>query len=126
MAIVLSGAYETKIEHGPALGIDAAVGLMPRVRGHGTGFEATTQLGISAAGVITDAVRMGGRLDVVQVPSDTGIQHVQTALVPFLHVSTDDGVLFATELTVNLDKPYGFAFSNGRMWGLSILAGSRF
>jgi hypothetical protein len=125
LAVVVSGSFETKIEHGPMVGVDAALALMPRVRGHGTNFESTTQFGLTVAAVLGDNVQLGGRLDSVLLPSDM-TERLQNALVPFLHVSTKEGVMFQTELTVNLDDPYGFAFSKNGVWGLSLLAGSRF
>jgi hypothetical protein len=125
MAIVLSGAFENKIEHGPELGVDAAVAVMPRVYGTGSAVTSTTQLGVSAAAVLNENVRMGGRIDGVLLSSDE-VERTQFALVPFLHVSTADGVMFALELTVNLDNPYGLSFKENGIFGLSILAGSRF
>ena len=98
---------------------------MPRVYGEGSAITSTAQLGLSVAGVINENVRMGGRFDAVQLSSDEA-ERLQFASVSFLHVSTADGVMFALELTVNLDNPYGLSFEDGGIFGLSILAGSRF
>ncbi len=125
MAVVLSGSFESKIEHGPLIGVDAALALMPRVRGDGSAFQSTSQFGLSVAAVLGESVQLGGRFDSVLLPSDMS-QRVQNALVPFLHVSSPDGVLFGAELTINLDDPYGLSFTDGGVWGLSLLAGSRF
>jgi hypothetical protein len=124
-AVVLSGALEHKVEHGPALGFDAAIAVMPRVRGPGAAVTNTTQLGVSAAGVVSDSLRLGGRVDAVLLSAEEA-ERLQFALVPFLHVSTSDGVMFALEVTVNLDDPYGLSFKDDGVWGLSLLAGSRF
>jgi hypothetical protein len=125
MALVVSGSFESKIEHGPLIGVDAALALMPRVRGDASAFVSTTQFGLSVAAVLGQSVQLGGRFDSVLLPSDMS-ERVQNALVPFLQVSTGDGVLFAAELTINLDDPYGLSFTDGGVWGLSLLAGSRF
>jgi hypothetical protein len=125
LAVVATGSFETKVRKGPMIGLDAALALMPRVRGHGSSFESSTQFGLTVAAVLGESVQLGGRFDSVLLPSDMAAR-VQNALVPFLHVSTKDGVMFQTELTVNLDDPYGFAFIKNGVWGLSLLAGSRF
>jgi hypothetical protein len=125
MAVVLSGSFESKIEHGPLIGVDAALALMPRVRGDASALEGSSQFGLSVAAVVSESVQLGGRFDSVLLPSDMS-ERVQNALVPFLHVSSPDGLLFAAELTINLDNPYGLSFTDGGVWGLSLLAGSRF
>jgi hypothetical protein len=125
-AITLSGAFESKIEHGPAVGFDFALAVMPRAYADtGAAVLSTAQLGVSIAGVINENVRMGGRFDAVQLSSEE-TERLQFAVVPFLHVSTADGLMFALELTVNLDDPYGLSFEDGGIFGLSLLAGSRF
>ncbi len=123
LPIVVYANLEAKLERGPLLGADMALAFMPRVRGRGDDLVSTTQVGVwAAASLADDAVRLGGRIDAVLLEGGRS----QTALVPFVHVETSTGTLFRAEFTANLDKPYGFAFEEGGVWGLSVLAGSRF
>jgi len=123
LPIVAYANLEKKIERGPLVGADFAFALMPRIRGSSDALATTAQLGVwAAAALVDDSLRLGGRIDSVLLASD----RVQMAFVPFLHVDTDGGALFRAELTVNLNDPYGFAFEEGGVWGLSVYAGSRF
>ncbi len=122
LPVVLYANLEKDIEGGPLVGADFAFALMPRIRGSADTLATTAQLGVWAAALLADSVRLGGRIDTVLLAST----RLQAALVPFLHVDTEGGALFRTELTVNLSDPYGFAFEDGGVWGLSLYAGSRF
>jgi hypothetical protein len=125
LALVASGTFETKVERGPVVSGDLALAMMPRVRGDGSALVSTTQIGVAVAAQLGESVQLGGRLDGVLLPSDM-TERLQGALVPFMRVSTHDGVMFAMELVMPLDDPYGLAFKDGGFWGLSLLAGSRF
>lgn len=122
LPLVVQASFEAHPKPLLLLGADVSLALMPRVVGSGDTLASITQVGIWTAAFLAESVRLGGRIDAVMLEGGQS----QVALVPFFHLETDSGTLLRAELTANLDKPYGFAFEEGGVWGVSLLAGSRF
>jgi len=121
LPVVVTASLEAHPRALLLVGADMALALMPRVVGRGDTLDSITQVGVWAAAFLAESVRLGGRVDAALIENGQS----QLALVPFVHLETQSGTLVRAELVANLDKPYGLAFDDG-VWGLGVLAGSRF
>ncbi len=78
----------------------------------------------AVGGTWGDHVRGGVILRAAWLPTAEG-DNAQTSLAPFVRLVF--GTFFVrTELTMNLDGPFGFAFDAGGVWGLHLRAGAAY
>jgi len=77
---------------------------------------------------LSESFVLGLRLQGVYLVNDgigTDDSTFQAALEPYLRVEFGGGFVFA-RVMMNLDRPLGFAFDEGRFWGLFVGGGGRF
>jgi hypothetical protein len=85
------------------------------------GLQPAMELGFRLSGTTT----FGARLAAVWVTTGDDDDDVQASLTPFLR--HDFGSAFFTaQLLMNLDEPLGFAFDEGKYWGLFLGLGGGF
>ena len=126
--VVVSGEVETAT--GPLfLLTDAAVGVLFPVRDRAddnAGTDALLQLrGGAAFG--SELINAGVKLGFAHYAGDgSDDDSTQLALEPFVRMSELGPLYGELSLTMNLDKPLGFAFDDQRVWGLHLGLGARF
>jgi hypothetical protein len=82
------------------------------------------QFAIEGGGRFAEVLRAGLRFQLVVLFSDAD-DDAQLALEPFFRADFGPGYV-ETRLTMNLDDPLGFAFDDGKVWGLHVGGGGRF
>ena len=73
----------------------------------------------------TGAFRGGLRGQLVSLPWSKGDDNTQTSVTPFIGLDTG-GFYGSLGMLINLDKPAGFSFDEGKLWGLKLALGGRF
>lgn len=102
---------------------DFALGLHISTGGADT--EISVQLDPGFGYYVSRDALLGVRLPIAAVPTGGAGDNAQLALEPFVRVGFGDGFL-NLRLTLNLDEPNGFAFDNGKIWGVHVGAGGSF
>jgi hypothetical protein len=87
--------------------------------------EISVQLDPGVGYYVSRDALLGVRLPIGAVPTSDGSDNAQIALEPFVRVGIGDAFL-NLRFTMNLDEPYGFAFDEGKVWGLHVGAGGSF
>lgn len=107
--------------------VDAAMGLMIDTGDDDRDVEVPVQLAFEGGARLGSSFVLGARLQAVWVPTwdDDEADNLQLALEPLARVELENA-FFYSKLTLNLDEPLGFAFDEGRVWGLHFGGGGRF
>lgn len=87
--------------------------------------EISVQLDPGVGYYVSRDALLGLRLPIAAVPTGGSGDNAQIALEPFVRVDVGDGFL-NLRLTMNLDEPNGFAFDEGKIWGLHVGGGGSF
>lgn len=73
----------------------------------------------------SDSFGFGARLALALAPTVDTDDRAQLSLEPFVTADLDHGFL-RVGLLMNIDRPFGFAFDQGRVWALRTTIGGRF
>ena len=73
----------------------------------------------------SESFGFGLRLALVIAATSDASDNVQVSFEPFLKFDIDQGFI-RVGLLMNLDRPLGFAFDEGRVWALRTTIGARF
>jgi hypothetical protein len=87
--------------------------------------EISVQLDPGVGYYVSRDALLGVRLPIAAVPTAGSGDNAQIALEPFIRVGLGAGFL-NLRFTMNLDEPGGFAFDEGKIWGLHVGAGGSF
>lgn len=104
--------------------VESAFGVMISTNDADDETDVLWQIGVEGGGRLERLVELGLRLQLVTSLNSEGDQ-AQLSLTPFVRVELGAGLLEA-RLTMNLDDELGFAFDEGKVWGLRVLGGGRF
>lgn len=75
---------------------------------------------------VSDGVVLGARLPLwMQATNTGGGDSDQVSLEPFIRFASNS-VFFSVRFTMPIDKPLGFAFDTGRVWGFNLGLGGAF
>ncbi|HTM45144.1 MAG TPA: hypothetical protein VL137_09335 [Polyangiaceae bacterium] len=107
----------------PIFSLDGApiVGLPT---GKGGDMELSVQLAPGASVYVGYSTLVGARLPLYWIPTQSG-DDASVALEPFVRHEIDS-IFLNARLTLNLDKPLGFAFDRDGFWGLHLGGGGTF
>ncbi len=125
-SLVLPASIDADVGHALRAGGSVALDVAFPVRTTGGRqtelfFQLDGYVGYQAA----ESFGFGVRLALVLAPTvDTG-DRAQLSLEPFIKADIDQGFI-RVGLLMNLDRPFGFAFDEGRVWALRTTIGARF
>lgn len=105
--------------------IDASMGLMVDTGDDDREVEVPVQVALEGGGRLGRSFVVGGRLQAVWVPTQDEGDAAQLSVEPFVRVELENA-FFLGRLTINLDEPLGFAFDEGKVWGVHLGGGTRF
>ncbi|MEM9194898.1 MAG: hypothetical protein AAGF12_37310 [Myxococcota bacterium] len=125
MAIVLPSARLDYAFRFPLrIGVELATAVLIDTSGDRDAAEFATQLKLEGFYTFSRWLRLGLRVRGVWVPTVPG-DNAQVAIEPFVRALL--GPTFTeVRLVMNLDRPSGFAFDEGGIWGLHVGVGASF
>jgi hypothetical protein len=124
LSIVLPMRIDVPIGEDFTFGTDVAMGVGIPTAGDDRDLEFGGQVGLDFARRLGRSAA-GASLRAVWTPSfEEG--NLQLSLEPFLRLHLGAQAFTTARFTLNLNRPYGFSFEQGGVWGLSLGAGATF
>jgi hypothetical protein len=115
----------SRVEFGDDFVVSADFALGLHLSTDGADSEISVQLDPGIGYYVSRDALLGVRLPIAAVPTADSGDNAQIALEPFFRVGLGAGFL-NLRFTVNLDEPNGFAFDQGKIWGLHVGGGGSF
>jgi hypothetical protein len=115
----------SRVEFGDDFVVSADFALGLHLSTDGADSEISVQLDPGIGYYVSRDALLGVRLPIAAVPTADSGDNAQIALEPFVRVGLGAGFL-NLRFTMNLDEPNGFAFDEGKIWGLHVGGGGSF